>query len=128
MTRGTDPAGSHAGRSFDAMPISIGLRNVSDIDGGLAELARVTRPGGQLVVSGFSQATWRPLRTVYSGYLMAELTSVERRVSNHPPPRSIWPSRSGRGTTSQPLAGRIGAVADRHRPAVLGGRQRRVRP
>ena len=32
----------------------------------------------------FSHPTWRPLRTVYSGYLMAALPSVARRVSSNP--------------------------------------------
>lgn len=39
---------------FDAATISFGLRNVSDFDAGLREIARVTRPGGRLVVSEFS--------------------------------------------------------------------------
>jgi demethylmenaquinone methyltransferase/2-methoxy-6-polyprenyl-1,4-benzoquinol methylase len=70
--------------SFDAVTISFGLRNVSDVDAALAELARVTRPGGRLVVCEFSHPTWRPFRTVYSGYLMAALPKVARRVSSNP--------------------------------------------
>ena len=73
-----------ADASFDALTISFGLRNVSDIDAALAEMARVTRPGGRLVVCEFSHPTWRPFRTVYSRYLMAALPSVARRVSSNP--------------------------------------------
>jgi len=69
---------------FDAVTISFGLRNVSDVDAALVEMARVTRPGGRLVVCEFSHPTWRPLRTVYSGYLMAALPKVARRVSSNP--------------------------------------------
>jgi demethylmenaquinone methyltransferase/2-methoxy-6-polyprenyl-1,4-benzoquinol methylase len=47
-------------------------------------MARVTRPGGRLVVCEFSHPTWRPFRTVYSGYLMAALPKVARRVSSNP--------------------------------------------
>src|SRR4051794_8524590 len=36
--------------AFDAVTISFGLRNVVDVDAALRELARVTRPGGRLVV------------------------------------------------------------------------------
>jgi demethylmenaquinone methyltransferase / 2-methoxy-6-polyprenyl-1,4-benzoquinol methylase len=70
--------------TFDAVTISFGLRNVSDVDAALREMARVTRPGGRLVVCEFSHPTWRPFRTVYSGYLMAALPKVARRVSSNP--------------------------------------------
>lgn len=73
-----------ADASFDAVTISFGLRNVSDVDGALAELSRVTRPGGRLVVCEFSHPTWRPFRTAYSGYLMKALPGVARRVSSNP--------------------------------------------
>ena len=39
------------------MTISFGLRNVVDTDAALRELARVTRPGGRLVVCEFSHPT-----------------------------------------------------------------------
>jgi len=73
-----------ADASFDAVTISFGLRNVSDTEAALAEMARVTRPGGRLVVCEFSHPTWRPFRTLYSRYLMAALPSVARRVSSNP--------------------------------------------
>ncbi len=69
---------------FDAVTISFGLRNVADPDAALAELARVTRPGGRLVVCEFSTPTWRPFRTVYLEYLMRALPAVARRVSSNP--------------------------------------------
>ncbi len=43
-----------ADASFDAVTISFALRNVIDTDAALRELARVTRPGGRLVVCEFS--------------------------------------------------------------------------
>ena len=69
---------------FDAVTISFGLRNVSDVDAALTEMARVTRSGGRLVVCEFSHPTWPPFRTVYTEYLMRALPSVARRVSSNP--------------------------------------------
>ena len=42
---------------FDAVTISFGLRNVADPQAALREMARVTRPGGRLVVCEFSTPT-----------------------------------------------------------------------
>jgi demethylmenaquinone methyltransferase/2-methoxy-6-polyprenyl-1,4-benzoquinol methylase len=73
-----------ADAAFDAVTISFGLRNVSDVDAALVEMARVTRPGGRLVVCEFSHPTWAPFRTVYTEYLMRALPAVARRVSSNP--------------------------------------------
>jgi demethylmenaquinone methyltransferase/2-methoxy-6-polyprenyl-1,4-benzoquinol methylase len=73
-----------ADASFDAVTISFGLRNVHDTAAALAELRRVTRPGGRLVVCEFSHPTWRPFRTVYTNYLMRALPAVATKVSSDP--------------------------------------------
>lgn len=69
---------------FDAVTMSFGLRNVADVDAALAELLRVTRPGGRLVVCEFSRPTFAPFRTVYTNYLMRALPPVARAVSKEP--------------------------------------------
>ena len=68
---------------FDAVTISFGLRNVADVDQALAELRRVTKPGGRLVVCEFSRPTFAPLRVVYMEYLMRALPWVAKRVSSN---------------------------------------------
>ena len=73
-----------ADEAFDTVTISFGLRNVHDTGAALAELARVTRPGGRLVVCEFSHPTWTPLRTVYVEYLMRALPSVATKLSSNP--------------------------------------------
>lgn len=94
---------------FDTVTISFGLRNVSDVDRALTEMARVTRPGGRLVVCEFSSPVWRPLRTVYGGYLMAALPGVARRVSSNPD-AYVYLAESIRAWPDQArLADRIGA-------------------
>jgi demethylmenaquinone methyltransferase/2-methoxy-6-polyprenyl-1,4-benzoquinol methylase len=73
-----------ADASFDAVTISFGLRNLVDPVAGLAEMARVTRPGGRLVVCEFSTPTWRPFAVVYHNYLMRALPAIATRVSSNP--------------------------------------------
>jgi len=70
--------------AFDAVTISFGLRNVRDTGAALRELARVTRPGGRLVVCEFSHPTNAAFRAVYLHYLMRALPAVARRVAANP--------------------------------------------
>lgn len=70
--------------TFDAVTISFGLRNVVDTVGGLREMARVTRPGGRLVVCEFSTPTVPVFSTVYKEYLMRALPALARMVSSDP--------------------------------------------
>ncbi|MGZ4559450.1 MAG: demethylmenaquinone methyltransferase [Mycobacteriaceae bacterium] len=74
----------YADEVFDAVTISFGLRNVVAYGEGLAELTRVTKPGGRLVICEFSTPTWAPFRTVYLEYLMRALPAVARKVSSNP--------------------------------------------
>jgi len=73
-----------AGGSFDAVTISFGLRNLADPGAGLAEMLRVTRPGGRLVVCEFSHLPEPRLDALYSRYLAAALPLVARRLSGNP--------------------------------------------
>ncbi|UDY23902.1 demethylmenaquinone methyltransferase [Nocardioides sp. Kera G14] len=88
--------------TFDAVTISFGLRNIVDPEAGLAELRRVTKPGGRLVVCEFSHPTNTLFRTVYMEYLMKALPAVSRAVSSSPDAyvylaESIraWPDQEG---------------------------------
>lgn len=69
---------------FDAVTISFGLRNVAGVSTALSELARVTRPGGRLVICEFSRPVWAPFRALYLNYLMRALPVIARRVSSNP--------------------------------------------
>ena len=69
---------------FDAVTISFALRNVVDTGAALREFARVTRPGGRLVVCEFSHPANVVFRTVYMQYLMRSLPVVARRVASNP--------------------------------------------
>lgn len=68
--------------SVDAVTIAFGLRNLPDPAAGLAEFARVTRPGGRLVVLEFSQPTWAPFRHVYTRYLVGAIPPLAKVVTS----------------------------------------------
>ena len=70
--------------SFDAATISFGLRNLTDRAVGLAEFRRVLKPGGRLVICEFSSPTLKPLRTIYTEYLMKALPAVATKVATNP--------------------------------------------
>lgn len=70
--------------AFDAVTISFGLRNTTDPVAALAEIARVTRPGGRLVVCEFSAPSWPPFRRLYLGYLLGALPALSRLASSDP--------------------------------------------
>ena len=54
--------------SFDAATISYGLRNVSDPRRALAEMFRVVKPGGRVVIAEFSTPASRIVRAPYAFY------------------------------------------------------------
>lgn len=54
---------------FDVVTIAYGLRNLADFNGGLAEMHRVTKPGGRMLVLDFGKPTFAPWRWFYFTYL-----------------------------------------------------------
>jgi demethylmenaquinone methyltransferase/2-methoxy-6-polyprenyl-1,4-benzoquinol methylase len=70
--------------AFDAVTISFGLRNVAEPGAALAEMRRVTRPGGRLVVCEFSTITIAPVDMLYRRYLINVLPAIARRAARSP--------------------------------------------
>jgi len=70
-----------ASAAFDVVTISFGLRNVADPDAALAEMLRVTKPGGRLVICEFSHLPARAVDLAYQRYLAAALPAVAGRLS-----------------------------------------------
>ncbi|HSB53875.1 MAG TPA: ubiquinone/menaquinone biosynthesis methyltransferase, partial [Gemmatimonadales bacterium] len=72
-----------ADRSFDGATVGFGIRNLADLDAGLAEAARVLKPGARLVVLEFTTPPRQPLRGLYFFYFRRVLPLVGRMVSHH---------------------------------------------
>jgi demethylmenaquinone methyltransferase/2-methoxy-6-polyprenyl-1,4-benzoquinol methylase len=73
-----------AANEFDAVTISFGLRNVVDVNKALAEMYRVTKPGGKIVVCEFSKVTNPVFRGFYNFYLNKVLPLFSRLASKTP--------------------------------------------
>jgi demethylmenaquinone methyltransferase / 2-methoxy-6-polyprenyl-1,4-benzoquinol methylase len=65
---------------FDCVTVAFGLRNMTHKDRALAEMQRVTRPGGRVLVLEFSQV-WAPLAPAYDWYSFTVLPWLGRRVA-----------------------------------------------
>jgi demethylmenaquinone methyltransferase/2-methoxy-6-polyprenyl-1,4-benzoquinol methylase len=68
---------------FDAVTISFGLRNVVGTGDALAEMRRVTRRGGRLVICEFGHLDPRPLDLLYDWALAVALPTVARTLSRN---------------------------------------------
>lgn len=73
-----------ADNEFDLVTISFGLRNTQKTAKALAEMLRVTKPGGEIVICEFSSPTFAPFRTIYTNYLMRALPAIAKKTSSNP--------------------------------------------
>ena len=65
---------------FDCVTVAFGLRNMTHKDAALAEMRRVLRPGGRLLVLEFSQI-WKPLAPFYDFYSFQVIPRVGQLVT-----------------------------------------------
>jgi demethylmenaquinone methyltransferase/2-methoxy-6-polyprenyl-1,4-benzoquinol methylase len=66
--------------TFDCVSVAFGLRNMTHKDRALAEMTRVARPGGRVIVLEFSRP-WKPLEKAYDVYSFSILPALGKYVA-----------------------------------------------
>ena len=66
---------------FDLVTVAFGLRNMTHKDAALAEMRRVLKPGGRLLVLEFSHI-WKPLSTAYDLYSFKVLPWLGEKIAH----------------------------------------------
>ena len=69
---------------FDAAIVAFGVRNFENLEKGLAEILRVLKPGGKLIVLEFSKPRSFPFKQIYNFYFNFILPKIGRLVSKDP--------------------------------------------
>lgn len=69
---------------FSAVIAAFGVRNFEDLDKGLAEMYRVTKPGGKIIVLEFSKPKSFPFKHLFQLYFKYLLPNFGKLVSKDP--------------------------------------------
>ncbi|MCH9630621.1 MAG: Demethylmenaquinone methyltransferase [Chlamydiia bacterium] len=69
--------------SFDALTMSFGIRNVTDIDFCFSEMIRILKPGGEAYILEFSLPKTRWFRSLYLFYLRNVLPKIGKLLSKN---------------------------------------------
>ena len=94
---------------FDAVTVGFGARNFSDLDRGLGEMARVTRPGGRVVVLEITTPRRPPLAWFFRGWFDHAVPTLGR-LAGDPDAYTYLPSSVRRFPGPDELAARMAAA------------------
>ncbi len=72
-----------ATNSFDAVTVAFGVRNFQNLEKGLAEILRVLKPGGKLVVLEFSQPSQPVVKAFYNTYMKVITPTIGKIISKN---------------------------------------------
>jgi demethylmenaquinone methyltransferase/2-methoxy-6-polyprenyl-1,4-benzoquinol methylase len=95
--------------SFDAVTVGFGARNFSDLDHGLAEMARVTKPGGRVVVLEITTPQKPPLSWFFRAWFDTVVPALGR-LAGDPDAYTYLPRSVRRFPGPEELAARMAAA------------------
>jgi demethylmenaquinone methyltransferase/2-methoxy-6-polyprenyl-1,4-benzoquinol methylase len=78
--------------TFDAITAAFGVRNFEDLEKGLAEMYRVLKPGGKMVILEFSNPTKTPIKQLYNFYFRYITPTIGKWIARNKAAYSYLPS------------------------------------
>jgi len=84
LLKGDSEAINFRNDSFDAVTVAFGVRNFQNLEKGLAEIRRVLKPGGKLVVLEFSQPKLPVIKFLYNTYMKVICPGMGKMFSKNP--------------------------------------------
>jgi len=108
---------------FDGATVGFGVRNLADLDQGLAEAARVLKRGARFVILEFTTPPREPMRSLYFFYFRRVLPLIGRLISRHRDAYSYLPDSVLAFPGPDELSARIATqgFCDVNYRLVLGG-------
>jgi len=106
--------------AFDAATVGFGARNFADLGRGLAEMARVVRPGGRVVVLEITTPTRPPLSTFFSLWF-DRIVPLVGRLAGDPEAYRYLPSSVKRFPSPRDLAAEMERAGMRDLRWILTG-------
>ncbi len=108
---------------FDAVIVAFGVRNFENLERGLAEMYRVLKPGGRMVVLEFSKPQMFPFKQLYRFYFTFILPKIGKIISKDPAaytylPESVQAFPDGENFIS--ILNRLGFKDTLCKPLTLG--------
>ncbi|RHJ81842.1 bifunctional demethylmenaquinone methyltransferase/2-methoxy-6-polyprenyl-1,4-benzoquinol methylase UbiE [Parabacteroides sp. AM08-6] len=83
---------TYADNSFDAITAAFGVRNFEDIEKGIAEMFRVLKPGGHLMILELSTPEHFPMKQLYHIYSKMVIPNIGRLFSKEKTAYSYLPA------------------------------------
>lgn len=108
---------------FDAITVAYGVRNYENLEKGLADMRRVLKPGGKMVILEFSKPKVFPVKQLYNFYFkyitpfLGRVFSKDQRAYSYLP-ESVAAFPDGKTFTA--LMDKVGFKQTKHRPLTFG--------
>jgi len=108
---------------FDAVTVAYGVRNFENLESGLADMLRVLRPGGKVVILEFSKPKAFPVKQLYNFYFnyitpgIGKLFSKDARAYSYLP-ESVAAFPAGKDFVA--LMDKVGYKNTKNRPLAFG--------